>query len=75
VALRLFIAVWLVVVVTAAATQADTTKPPRFRVIAHVNPGGGYGADVVGERHYAYLSSRAGAGGDCPALRESASSI
>jgi hypothetical protein len=34
---------------------------------AHVDPGGGYSADVVGERHYAYLSSRAGAGDDCPA--------
>jgi hypothetical protein len=41
VAVRLFIAVWLVVVVTAAATQAGTTKPPRFRVTAHVDPGGG----------------------------------
>jgi hypothetical protein len=64
---RLFLASWLAVVVTAAVTQAGTTKPPRFHVLAHVDPGGGYSADVVGDRHYAYLSSRKGAGDDCPA--------
>jgi hypothetical protein len=36
-------------------------------VLAHVDPGGGYSGDVVGERHYAYLSSRKGTGADCPA--------
>ena len=35
-------------------------------MLAHVDPKGGYSADVVGERHYAYLSSRRGAE-DCPA--------
>ena len=39
---------------------------PHFRVLAHVNPGGGYSGDVVGERHYAYLSSHSGKT-DCPA--------
>jgi hypothetical protein len=70
VAVRLFVAVWLAVVVTAAVTHAGTRKPPRFHVLAHVDPGGGYSADVVAERYYAYLSSRAGRaglGGDCPA--------
>jgi len=62
---RLFVAVWLAVVVTAAVTHAGTPKP-RFHVLAHVDPGGGYSADVVGERHYAYLSSRKGRD-DCPA--------
>jgi hypothetical protein len=66
VALRLFLAVWLAVVATAAVTQAGTTKPPRFRVLAHVASKGGYSADVVAERHYAYLSSRKGIA-DCPA--------
>ena len=65
--MRRFLVVWLAVVATAAATQAGTAKPPRFHVIAHVDSGGGYSADVVGERHYAYLSSRAGANDDCPA--------
>jgi hypothetical protein len=35
-------------------------------VLAHLNPGGGYSGDVVGERHFAYLSSRKGKT-DCPA--------
>ena len=70
-AVRLFLGVWLAVVATAAATHAGTeakAKAPSkgFKVIGHVNPGGGYSADVVGERHYAYLSSRRGAN-DCPA--------
>ena len=34
-------------------------------MLAHVDPGGGYAGDVVGERHYAYLSSHTGR--DCPA--------
>ena len=66
-ALRLFLGVWLAVVGTAAATHAGTRGPPaRFAVVGHANPGGGYSGDVVGERHYAYLSSRKGAR-DCPA--------
>ena len=67
-ALRLFLAVWFSVVTTAAVTDASVTKPKPavFRVLAHVTPGGGYSADVVGERHYAYLSSRMGKS-DCPA--------
>jgi hypothetical protein len=65
VALRLFLAVWFCVVATTAV--ADAARPAEsFRVLAHVNPSGGYSADVVGERHYAYLSSRKGAA-DCPA--------
>jgi hypothetical protein len=68
VALRLFVAVWLAVVATAVVTQAGTSKPPRFHVLAHVAAPGGYSGDVVGERHYAYLSSRKGrAESDCPA--------
>ena len=35
-------------------------------MLAHADPGGGYSGDVVGERHYAYLSSRRGRA-DCPA--------
>ncbi len=35
-------------------------------MLGHADPGGGYSADVVGERHFAYLSSRKGKGGDCP---------
>jgi hypothetical protein len=63
---RLFLAVWASVVATAAVTNASGTKPAVFHVLAHVHPGGGYSADVVGERHYAYLSSRSGRS-DCPA--------
>jgi hypothetical protein len=40
--------------------------PARLQLLAHVSPGGGYSADVVGERHYAYLSSHKGRS-DCPA--------
>jgi hypothetical protein len=67
VALRLFLAAWLTVVGAAAVTDGSAKRAPAFRVLAHVQPGGGYSADVVGERHYAYLSSRKGAGADCPA--------
>ncbi len=67
-AVRLFVAVWLAVVATAAATQAGANKPPRFQVLGHAEAPGGYSGDVVGERHYAYLSSRKGrAESDCPA--------
>jgi len=65
-ALRLFLAAWLSVVGAAAVTDGAAKQAPSFRVLAHVAPGGGYSADVVGERHYAYLSSRKGAR-DCPA--------
>lgn len=67
-ALRLFLAVWFCVVTTAAVTDASATKPKPsvFHVLSHVAPVGGYSADVVGERHYAYLSSRMGRS-DCPA--------
>jgi hypothetical protein len=66
VALRLFLAVWLAVALTAAVTNAGTQRPAAFHVLAHVEANGGYSADVVGERHYAYLSSRRGVE-DCPA--------
>jgi hypothetical protein len=39
---------------------------PAFEVLAHANPRGGYSGDVVGDRHYAYLSSHKGRT-DCPA--------
>lgn len=64
---RLFLAALLAVVATAAATEAGTTRlSARFEVLAHVDPSRGYSADVVGERHYAYLSSHKGTI-DCPA--------
>ena len=67
----ILLAVWLTVVATAAATHAGIQKAPRgkgFVVLGHAAASGGYSADVVGERHYAYLSSRKGeAQNDCPA--------
>jgi hypothetical protein len=51
-----------------ALTAGSASKAPRFQVLAHADPKGGYSGDVVGERHYAYLSSRKGTGADCPAL-------
>jgi hypothetical protein len=66
VAMRVFLVALLAVIATAAVTHAGTGKPKRFHFLAHVNPGGGYSADVVGERHYAYLSSRADGNGKCP---------
>lgn len=66
-ALRLFLVAWLAVVGAAVVTDGSAKRAPAFRVLAHAEPGGGYSADVVGERHYAYLSSRKGSGGDCPA--------
>jgi hypothetical protein len=69
-AARLFTFVWILVVAAAAGSsghvRAGALQTPRFKVLAHVDPGGGYSADVVGERHYAYLSSRRGKT-DCPA--------
>jgi hypothetical protein len=70
VAARLFTFVWILVVVAAAGSSAHVgasgLQAPRFHVLAHVDPGGGYSGDVVGERHFAYLSSRRGKT-DCPA--------
>jgi len=67
----ILLAVWLTVVATAAATHAGTHEAASgngFVVLGHAAPSGGYSADVVGERHYAYLSSRKGeAQDDCPA--------
>ncbi len=64
-------AVWVTVVATAAATHAGTHEVAGgkgFVVLGHAAAGGGYSGDVVGERHYAYLSSRKGeAPDDCPA--------
>ena len=64
--MRVFLVALLAIIATAAVTHAGTGKPKHFHVLAHVNPGGGYSADVVGERHYAYLSSRADGNGKCP---------
>src|SRR5256714_4778045 len=51
-----------------ALTAGSASKAPRFQVLGHADPKGGYSGDVVGERHYAYLSSRRGVSGDdCPA--------
>jgi hypothetical protein len=47
----------------SAATRegaAETARAPRFQVLAHVNPGGGYHGDVWGHRGFAYLSSHKG---------------
>jgi len=70
VAARLFTFVWILVVVAAAGSsghvRAGGLQAPRFQVLAHADPGGGYSGDVVGERHFAYLSSRRGKT-DCPA--------
>jgi hypothetical protein len=66
---RLFTFVWILVVAVAAASSSHGggSKPvPRFEVLAHADPRGGYSGDVVGERHFAYLSSRKGKS-DCPA--------
>jgi hypothetical protein len=67
---RLLPAAWLAALLAAVAAVAAPSgtqrASARFEVLAHVAPGGGYSADVVGERHYAYLSSHRGAI-DCPA--------
>jgi len=70
--LWLFPLVWILVVGVAVGSSshgsasASASKAPRFHVLGHADPGGGYSGDVVGERHYAYLSSRKGKGSDCP---------
>jgi hypothetical protein len=66
VARRIFLIAWLAVIATATATHAGTKAAPRFHVLGHADPGGGYSGDVVGERHYAYLSSRKGKATNCP---------
>jgi hypothetical protein len=67
VARRLFLAVGLALLTAAVAhAAAGKAKPAHFRVLGHANPAGGYSGDVVGERHYAYLSSHRGKT-DCPA--------
>jgi hypothetical protein len=70
VAARLFTFVWILVIAAAAGSSshvgASRLQAPRFQVLAHVDPKGGYSGDVVGERHFAYLSSRRGRT-DCPA--------
>src|SRR5919197_1723516 len=67
---RLVTAAWLALLAAAAgagaAPSATQVMPARLQLLAHVSPGGGYSADVVGERHYAYLSSHKGRS-DCPA--------
>jgi hypothetical protein len=42
---------------TAVAAGGGSDAAPRFEVLAHLNPGGGYAADVWAHRGYAYLSS------------------
>ena len=53
VALRLFLAVWFIVVTTAAVTNASGDKPP-CKVSVHAHPG--YTVDKTGRRHYACAS-------------------
>ena len=54
------------VTATVAHAAAGKVKPAHFSVLGHANPAGGYSGDVVGERHFAYLSSHRGQS-DCPA--------
>jgi hypothetical protein len=49
-----------------AAPSGTQRAPVRLQLLGHANPGSGYSGDVVGERHYAYLSSHKGRT-DCPA--------
>lgn len=42
---------------TAVAARPGLGTAPRFELLAHVNPGGGYAGDVWAHRGYAYLSS------------------
>jgi hypothetical protein len=70
VARRLLPAAVLALVAAAAvagsAPSGIQRVPVRLQLLAHANPGDGYSGDVVGERHYAYLSSHKGRT-DCPA--------
>ena len=52
--------------VAGGAPSGTQRARPHFELLGHANPGGGYSGDVVGERHYAYLSSHKGRS-DCPA--------
>ena len=51
---------------TGAAPSGTPRAPARLQLLGHAHPAGGYSGDVVGERHYAYLSSHKGRT-DCPA--------
>jgi hypothetical protein len=42
---------------TAVAARPGRSTAPRFEVLGHVNPGGGYAADVWAHGNHAYLSS------------------
>jgi hypothetical protein len=53
-------------VVAGAAPGSGQRAPARLQLLGHADPAGGYTGDVVGERHYAYLSSHKGRA-DCPA--------
>lgn len=63
-------AAWLALLVAAAvaagAPSGTTRAPVHLELLGHANPAGGYSADVVGEGHFAYLSSHSGKS-DCPA--------
>src|SRR5919204_5087338 len=67
---RLVPAAWLALLVAAAvaagAPSGTTRAPVHLELLGHANPAGGYSADVVGEGHFAYLSSHKGRT-DCPA--------
>ena len=67
---RLVPAAWLALVaaavVASGAPSGTQRTQARLQLLGQVNPGGGYSGDVVGERHYAYLSSHKGRT-DCPA--------
>ncbi len=67
---RLVPAAWLALVAAAAvaawAPSGTQRAPARLQLLGHADPGGAYSGDVVGERHYAYLSSHKGRT-DCPA--------
>ena len=49
----------------SAGPRAPLAPSPRFEVLGHLNPGGGYHADVWAHRGFAYLSSHRG--GECRA--------
>ena len=66
---KLLVAVLPALAALAAAGSASprsAARPLRTQVLAHVNPGGGYSADVVAHRGFAYLSSWHGQ--QCPSL-------
>jgi hypothetical protein len=65
---RVAVVLALVALVAATALHARTHRggAARFEVLAHLNPGGAYSADVWGHRGYAYLSSFRNRQG-CPA--------